>query len=102
MLFLLRWLSRRSLRSLHALGAFLGWMVYVLSPTYRRRLATMWPCAGMPCPAARPAMAEAGRLVMELPFLWLRPASVPLGPRPAWQGEALVGGARHKAAAWCC
>ena len=38
MLLLLRWLSRRPLRLLHAIGAVLGWLVYWASPSYRRRL----------------------------------------------------------------
>ena len=90
MLRLVRWLSRRSLRLLHAIGAPLGWLTWAVSPTYRQRFAANAAQAGVAWAEARPAIAEAGRLVLELPFLWLRPSDVPIGPRLAWQGEALL------------
>ena len=78
MIRLFRWLSRRSLGFLHTLGAGVGWLGYVLSPTYRRRFRDHIAQAGIPAPAARAAIAEAGRMIAELPFLWLRPESTPL------------------------
>jgi KDO2-lipid IV(A) lauroyltransferase len=90
MLSLVRWLSRRPLWLLHAVGAPLGWLAWVLSPSYRRRFSANAAQAGVSPADARPAIAEAGRLVMELPFLWLRPAGTPIGPRLAWRGEALL------------
>jgi Kdo2-lipid IVA lauroyltransferase/acyltransferase len=90
MLSLVRWLSRRPLWLLHALGAPLGWLAWALSPSYRARFAANAAQAGVVPADARPAIAEAGRLVMELPFLWLRPAGTPIGPRLNWQGEALL------------
>ena len=86
MLTLFRWLSRRPLWFLHAVGAPLGWLTYALSPAYRSRFVANAAQAGVAPGAARPAIAEAGRLVMELPYLWLRPAGVPIGPRLAWEG----------------
>ena len=90
MLSLVRWISRRPLWLLHALGAPLGWLAWALSPSYRGRFAANAAQAGVAPADARPAIAEAGRLVMELPFLWLRTAGTPIGPRLNWQGEALM------------
>ena len=90
MLRLFRWLARCPLWFLHAVGAALGWITYAASPTYRRRFKENAAQAGVSSQDARPAIAEAGRLVMELPFLWLRPADEPIRPRLNWEGEALL------------
>jgi KDO2-lipid IV(A) lauroyltransferase len=87
---LLTWLARRPLRHLHALGALLGWTAYTLSPSYRRRLRANAVLAGLAPADRRTAVAEAGKLVMELPRLWLRPADQAIADPVAWRGEALV------------
>ncbi|MBU6436100.1 MAG: lysophospholipid acyltransferase family protein, partial [Betaproteobacteria bacterium] len=84
--FLLRWLSRRSLRHLHALGGALGWLAWTLSPSYRRRLAANAALAGLAGADRRAAVADAGRLVMELPRLWLRPPDRPIADPVQWDG----------------
>ena len=56
---------------LHALGAVLGWLVFVASPTYRRRLIAHTAQAGYRFAQVRAAVAHAGRMVAELPRLWL-------------------------------
>jgi len=61
------------LRVLHALGGALGWGVWLCSPGYRQRFRTNVRQAGVSFDAAKPAIAEAGRFVAELPKLWLRP-----------------------------
>ena len=76
---LMRWLARRPLTTLHAWGALLGWLAYLLSPRYRKRLRTQVAAAGYGPTVRREAVHEAGRMVAELPWLWLRPASRPLG-----------------------
>jgi Kdo2-lipid IVA lauroyltransferase/acyltransferase len=86
---IVRWLSRRSLRTLHAWGAFAGWLSYALSPTYRRRFKQHVAQAGVARSAARAAVAEAGRLLMELPYLWMRPCSLPRQVVKV-DGEALI------------
>ena len=86
MLVLIRWLSRRSLSTLHAFGALLGWLGYALSPTYRQRLDAHAALAGISPAQRRQSVAEAGRMVAELPWLWLRPVDRPLGPRRAMAG----------------
>jgi KDO2-lipid IV(A) lauroyltransferase len=87
---LLRWLSRRSLRLLHALGAALGWLVWALSPSYRRRLADHARLAGVGDAARRAAVAEAGRMAAETVRLWLRPSGQPIADPVLWEGEVLI------------
>lgn len=71
MLTLFRLLSRVPLRWLHALGALLGWVVFAASPVYRRRFIANARQAGYPFSEVRPAVAHIGRMVAELPRLWL-------------------------------
>ena len=87
---LLSWLSRRSLRLLHAVGAALGWAAYLLSPSYRQRLKANAALANLTTPQRRASVAEAGRMVMELPRLWLRPASRPIEDPVQWDNAELV------------
>lgn len=90
MLFLIRWLAGRSLRLLHALGGALGWAGYLLSPSYRRRLDENAASAGVSRAQRCAAVADAGRLVMELPRLWLRPADRAIADPVRWEGEDLL------------
>ena len=90
MSFLVRWLSHRPLWLLHSLGAFVGWLSYALSPSYRRRFQANTALASVPAAASGPAVAEAGRLAFELPFLWLRAADQPIGPALTMHGAELV------------
>ena len=72
--FLMGLAARFPLALLHALGAPLGWAMYVLSPTYRRHLHGNLEAAGYHDAATRrAAIAGAGRMLAELPALWLRP-----------------------------
>jgi lauroyl/myristoyl acyltransferase len=75
---------------LQALGAALGWLTYWLSPTYRRRMAANAQQAGLSAPQWKPAIAAAGRMVMELPFLWRRPPGQPILPRMRFENDGLV------------
>ena len=93
MLILIRWLSRWRLSTLHSLGACLGWAAYALSASYRRRLDENAALAGLSLATRRQAVAETGRMVAELPWLWLRPVDQPLGSAVQWQGEGLIGAA---------
>jgi len=90
MLTLFRILSRCPLWFLHGVGALLGWITYGASPSYRRRFDANVRQAGLTPAEARPAIAAAGRMVAELPFLWLRPAHEPIRPGVTWQGDALI------------
>lgn len=90
---LFRWLSRRPLGFLQVWGAALGWLTYLLSPTYRKRMSANAQQAGVAPAQWRPAVASAGRMVMELPFLWMRPPEVQILPRLRFENEALLGDA---------
>jgi Kdo2-lipid IVA lauroyltransferase/acyltransferase len=87
---LLPWLSRRSLRHLHALGAAMGWLAWGLSPSYRRHLNENAARAGVGQRDRRAAIADAGKLVAELPRLWLRPTDQPIADPVRWDGVELV------------
>lgn len=66
---LFRLLSKLPLRVLHWLGAALGWLVYLASPSYRRRLRGNLERAGFG-PYLHSAIAESGKAIVELPFVW--------------------------------
>ena len=71
-----RLLSRLPLRWVHALGATLGWLAYLLSPSYRRMLRANLAQAGLDEPQLRhSAIAHAGRQGIEAAWLWQRPAA---------------------------
>ena len=73
---LFRLLSKLPLRWVHALGAALGWLAYLASPTYRRTLRANLAQAGLDEPRLRrSAIAHAGRQGIEAAWLWQRPAS---------------------------
>jgi KDO2-lipid IV(A) lauroyltransferase len=66
-----RALSFLPLWMLHALGAVLGWLVFLVSKTYRQRFMANATQAGLGALEILPAVAAAGRLVAELPRLWM-------------------------------
>ena len=71
---LLRLLAPLPLAALHRLGSVLGWLIYGISPTYRRHLRENLAAARYDdARLRRRAIAAAGQLVVELPALWLRP-----------------------------
>lgn len=84
MLLLFRWVSRLPLGLLHALGAACGWLVWLLSPTYRRRIRENSAQAGFPFARIRGCIAHAGRMVFEIPRLWFGP------PVPVQWGRGLA------------
>ena len=90
MLNLFRWLARQPLWLLHAIGGPLGWLTYLLSPSYRRRFRENVAQAGVNPRDARPAIAQAGRLVTESPYLWMRPPDRAIAPPVAWSGAELI------------
>ena len=85
MLRLYRLVARWPLPLLHAVGALLGWLTWLASPTYRRRVAANAALAGYAFADVRGAVAHAGRMVAETPRLWFGP------PVPTqWQGTEAV------------
>ncbi len=82
---LFKLLASLPLPLLHGLGALLGWIAYAFSPAYRRRFATHSHFAGYTPAQVRRGIAHSGRMVAELPRLWLG-APVPI----AWDGVELI------------
>ena len=77
---LARLLAALPLSVLHLLGAVLGRAVYLLAPRYRHYLSTNLRAAGFSEPALlNQAVAEAGKSVLELPAIWLRPHATVAG-----------------------
>jgi Kdo2-lipid IVA lauroyltransferase/acyltransferase len=66
---LFRLLSIFPLPVLHGLGAMLGWLVYLVSPSYRRRLRANLDGAGFGHLLSQ-AVAESGKAIVELAFVW--------------------------------
>ena len=64
-----RLLSTLPLPVLHLLGSALGWLVYLASPSYRRRMRANLEGAGFGRELSR-AVAESGKAIVELPFVW--------------------------------
>ncbi|WP_025916108.1 lysophospholipid acyltransferase family protein [Herminiimonas sp. CN] len=69
---LFRLLSHLPLSALHALGAALGWLAYLASPSYRRLLSENIRRAGHDA-HRNAAIREAGKSILELPFIWCAP-----------------------------
>ncbi len=73
MVFSFRLLSRLPLWLLHALGALFGRLAYALSPTYRRNLQANMALAGLGAELHGAAAAAAGKQMLELARIWMRP-----------------------------
>jgi KDO2-lipid IV(A) lauroyltransferase len=67
---LFQFLSSWPLSLLHGVGAALGWVTFLASPTYRRRFVANARQGGYRFSEVRRAVAEAGKLVAETPRLW--------------------------------
>jgi KDO2-lipid IV(A) lauroyltransferase len=87
---LVRWLSHRSLRALHALGGGAGWLTWALSASYRRRVRQNADLAGVSAADRRASIAEAGRMALELPRVWLRAPGEPIADPVHWEGAELI------------
>ena len=90
MVWLFRCLSWCPLWLLHATGGWLGRLAHALSPSYRQRFDANAAQAQVPPAAAKRAIAEAGRMLMELPHLWLRPPERGVARQVRWSGDALI------------
>jgi Kdo2-lipid IVA lauroyltransferase/acyltransferase len=58
----------------HGIGAGLGWVVFAVSPTYRERFLANSQLAGYTFSDVKGAVASSGRLIAELPKLWMSTA----------------------------
>ena len=71
---LARLLAVLPLSVLHFMGALCGWIVYLAAPRYRRCLSANLRAAGYTqAKLLHQAIAEAGKGLLELPAVWLRP-----------------------------
>jgi KDO2-lipid IV(A) lauroyltransferase len=86
---LFRFLAYLPLPVLHNLGALAGWLAYWLSPSYRRHLRENVAQAGVAAVRGA-AVAEAGKTLLELPKLWLRPQDEVVGRVVRTSGWELV------------
>ncbi len=79
----------------HGLGWAAGWLVFAASGTYRKRFLANVRQAGIGWPRWCPAVGEAGKLLAELPRLWMgRPVPVQIeGARHVQEALALGRGA---------
>ena len=68
---LFRVLAAAPLWLAHGCGWVVGWGAFVLSPTYRRRLQENARLAGVSLAEWMASVGHAGRMVAELPRLWL-------------------------------
>jgi KDO2-lipid IV(A) lauroyltransferase len=94
---LFRLLSRWPLWLLHGIGAGLGWLVFLASGTYRRRFLDHARQAGVAWRHWLPAVGHAGKMVAELPRLWLgKPVPV------QWSGQEHVAQALQQGRGLLC
>ena len=85
MTLLFKFLSILPLWLAHAVGAVMGWLVFLCSGVYRRRFLENARQAGLNWHQWMPAVAAGGKQIGELPRLWLGSA-VPV----FWQGAEHV------------
>ncbi len=85
MITLFKLLSALPLWLLHGLGVGLGWLAFLGSGVYRKRFLANAKQAGIGWSQWLVAIGESGKLVTELPRLWMgRPVAV------IWEGETHV------------
>ncbi|MCU0768474.1 MAG: lysophospholipid acyltransferase family protein [Burkholderiaceae bacterium] len=78
--FLFRLIAALPLRVVHAIGAMAGRLVYLVSPTFRRRTRDNLAQAGYGSAGLAAAVAgEAGKQALETAWVWLRPHAEVVG-----------------------
>jgi KDO2-lipid IV(A) lauroyltransferase len=102
MVILFDWLARLPLPLLHWLGGLFGWAVYLLSPRYAARLRENLARSGVADSAddekrlRRTNIREAGKGVLELPWVWRRPLPQVIASIKASNGWAQVEAAQAR------
>ena len=87
---LFRTLAHLPLSVLHLLGAGMGWLAFLLSPTYRRRFLANAAQAGYRFADVRGAVAQAGKMAGEAPRLWFGAPVAVHWERPELVDQALA------------
>lgn len=94
-------LARLPLPLLHHLGALLGYLVYFFSARYAKRLHENLRRSGLAesekayRDLLRANIREAGKAIMELPWVWLRPLPQVMAAIQSCEGWEAVVAARH-------
>jgi KDO2-lipid IV(A) lauroyltransferase len=83
---LFRLLALLPLTWMQAMGAGLGWLVWALSPAYRRQFHRQVQAAGLSWPQVKGAIAATGMMLAELPWVWARAQGQSVLPRVQWTG----------------
>jgi KDO2-lipid IV(A) lauroyltransferase len=102
MMWFLRLLGRLPLASLHRAGAALGWVVYLASPTYSRRLRENLYASGVCADEAqcrsllRQSIAETGKAATELITVWFGPDETVEGMVVECNGWDIIDAARAR------
>jgi KDO2-lipid IV(A) lauroyltransferase len=82
MLRLFQFLSKWPLLALHSLGFILGWLAFLASPTYRKRLWRHARSASASPWQALVSIGQTGAMMLEIPRMWMgKEVTV------SWQGE---------------
>jgi KDO2-lipid IV(A) lauroyltransferase len=84
---LFQFLARVPLPWMQRLGWCLGWLVWALSPAYRRQFRHNITAAGLTWRETRAAVGATGQMLAELPWLWMRPHNQTLGDLIRWEGH---------------
>ena len=93
MIQIFRFLSTLPLAWLHTIGAVVGWLAWLFSPTYRRHMRENMVLALGEDGERRvrwAAIANAGKSSLELPKIWLRPLEEAAGRVTQISGWELV------------
>ena len=93
MIFVFKCFSYLPLWLAHGVGAALGWLVFALSPSYRGRFLSNSKQAGYTFSAVKGAIASSGRMVGELPKLWMGTSGKAQGKAEApftWRGKERI------------
>lgn len=85
MIFWFRFFSHWPLWALHAIGHAVGWLAWLLSPTYRKRFLANVKTAGLRFSQVASAVGQAGAMSTELPRLWMGKS-----PSVDWSDGALA------------
>ena len=86
-----RFLSAWPLWALHALGWLGGWVTFIASARYRGRLLAHAAQAGLSPEQTRRSVGEAGKMMAEIPRLWLgRPVPI------QWSGAEAIEAAQSQ------
>ena len=91
-------LARLPLAALHGIGVFLGWVTYRISTKYAERLRENFECAWADHPHKKlllsDSVSEAGKALIELPWVWCRPLTQVMAQVKDCAGWELVEAAR--------